>query len=260
MNQLDRAGADLRVKLPRAWVGTLKVITEDNAEDSDYHNRGNVCVTDLAGPVEVDLGNGSAYVSLAATASEIPQCPADQQAECVAAGWDPAMCPCLGGSNPYTFASAKVSSLDASAADIVVDVPPAPFWSAVNLTNEGPAQMKEGSGNTCGPDLGLCCEAKVSPEVGTYLLDEIAVGTEATRNPWRNKGTINYPGEPAVNGAGYNIQLTSSDCQAITATENPDDFVGKGLGTEQDTAERGNLTVCSGCIRGMSCADLLPGG
>jgi hypothetical protein len=120
--------------------------------------------------------------------------------------------------------------------------------------------MKAGSGNMCPPEDGVCCEAKVDPTVGAYLLDEIAVGTEVTRNPWRNKGTINYPGEPATNGAGYNIQLTSKDCQAITATENPDDFVGKGLGTEQDTEERGNMTVCSGCIRGQSCADLVPGG
>ncbi len=261
MNQLDRAGADLRVRLPRQWVGELNVVTEDNAEDSDYHNRGNVCVTDLPGPVEVALGNGSAFISLAANASEIPQCPAADQQACRDAGWDPAMCPCLGGSNPYTFSSAKVTTHDASAANITLDIPPAPFWSAVNLTNEGPAQMKAGSGNMCPPDDGACCEAKVDvASVGMYVLDEIAVGTEATRNPWRNKGTINYPGEPAVNGAGYNIQLTSKDCQAITSTESPEDFVGKGLGTEQDTEERGNITVCSGCLRGRTCAELIPGG
>jgi hypothetical protein len=31
------------------------------------------------------------------------------------------------------------------------------------------------------------------------------------------------------------------------------------MGTEQDAAERGNLRVCSGCLRAMSCDALLPG-
>jgi hypothetical protein len=259
-NQIERAGADLRVTLPRDWIGELEVTTEDNAEDSDYHNRGNVCVSGLPGPADIGLGNGVAYVIVADNASEIPTCPAADQAACDMVGWDPS-CPCLGGSPPHTFASTKVSSHDASAADVIVDVPPAPFWSAVNLTNEGPNQMKGGTGNVCADGPGLCCTATVDlATVGTYLLDEIAVGTEATRNPWRNKGFINYPGEPAVAGAGYNIQLTSKDCQAITSTEDPDAFLGKGLGIEQPTEERGNLTVCSGCLRTTSCDDLLPGG
>jgi hypothetical protein len=259
MNQLERAGADLRVRLPIGWVGELNVITEDNAEDSDYHNRGNVCVSQVAGPVNVDLGNGEAFVILQDNASEIPECPAADFMACEASGFAPE-CPCLSGSAPFTFAAAKINSHDASAANMTVDVPPSPFWSSVNLSNEGPNQMRSGPGNMCGDEAGLCCQATIDPSVGAYLIDEIAVGTEATRNPWRNKGSINYPGLPAVNGAGYNIQLTSKDCQAITATEDPDDYVGKGLGTEQNTAERGNMTVCSGCLRGMSCDDLLPGG
>jgi hypothetical protein len=260
MNQLDRAGADLRVTLPSTWVGELNVITEDNAVDSDYHNRGNVCVSQVPGVADIQLGNGDAFVMLADAAVEIPECPAADFAACEMSGFDPT-CPCLGGTNPFTFASTKVLSHDAAAANVTVDVPPSPFWSSVNLTNEGPNQMKSmAGGNNCAEEPGLCCQATIDPSVGAFIIDEIAVGTEVTRNPWRNKGSINYPGLPAVDGAGYNIQLTSKDCQAITATEDPEEFIGKGLGTEQETAEHGNLTVCSGCIRGRSCDDLLPGG
>ena len=36
-------------------------------------------------------------------------------------------------------------------------------------------------------------------------------------------------------------------------------FVGVGLGPEQDSAERGNLTICSGCARSSGCKALVPG-
>jgi hypothetical protein len=215
-------------------------------------------VENLSGSADIELGNGNAFVIISPNASIIPFCPAGQQATCVDEAWDPETCPCLGGTNPYTFASTKVTSHDAAAADITVDIPPN-FWAAVNLTNEGDAQMKGAAGNTCAEGEGSCCDATVDPTGFLNYIIDPSIGDEFTRNPWRNAGSINYPGEPAVNGAGYNIQLTSKECQAVTSTEDPEAFVGKGLGTDQDTAERGNLKVCTGCLRTATCEDLLPG-
>jgi hypothetical protein len=69
---------------------------------------------------------------------------------------------------------------------------------------------------------------------------------------------LNHPSDAAIRGAGFNVQATSKDCAPVTATEDPNDFVGQNNGSDQTTVERGNIKVCSGCVRGQSCEALLP--
>ena len=89
------------------------------------------------------------------------------------------------------------------------------------------------------------------------IRDADALGSDALRDPWRNQGSINYPGDPAVSGAGYSVLLTSKTCQAVSHTDETDKFAGVGKGSEQDVDERGNMSVCSGCLRGGGCDDLV---
>jgi hypothetical protein len=141
---------------------------------------------------------------------------------------------------------------------MVVDLPAA-LWSAVYLTNAGAGQITQPGTNVCDAAAGACCEATVDPSVGVFEIDEVTVGQESTRRPWLNKGDVNLPSPAATRGGGYGVRLESAECQAITGTDDPEAFVGRGNGIEQETVERGNLLVCSGCVRTQSCDDLLPG-
>ena len=162
-------------------------------------------------------------------------------------GWDPVLCPCLGGSNPYTFSSTVVSTHDASAANITVDLPES-FWASLGLINKGAGQMTAAGSNLCAEGDGVCCDATVDPGAGTYVIDP-SIGDEDTRDPWRSQGSVNYPGAPAVNGAGHHVSLTSDQCSAVDSHAEP--------GAPAETAEHGNLHVCVGCLQPQTCDDLL---
>ncbi len=245
--QVDRSGADIRVTLPKDFVYDLTINTEDNDADSDYQNRGNVCVEGLPGTADISLSNGTAWVILDETMPEMPECPADLRTPCEDSGWDPDGCGCL--SQGYSFSQVKVTSNDGQAADAIVDIPGGGFWVGYNMRNDG--QNMPGN-----EDPGALCEAIADESAGTVRLNE---GVDLGQTPNSNQGSINFPGEPATEGAGYNIQLSSDQCAAVLRTEDPDDFIGVGNGPDQESEERGNLSICSGCIRTTGCAGLIPG-
>jgi hypothetical protein len=257
MSQLARSGADLRVTIPSNYRHVLNVETADNDTDSDYHNRGNVCVANLNATLDVNLGNGQAFVTLAENASPMPRCSADGVQACETwtdaegnpAAWA-AECPCV--NTIGEFGQIQVTSLDAAAADMTVDIP-ASLWTSINMSNEASGQMR---GVPCGADGadGTCC---ATVDVPGYEIDP-SIGDDQTRDPWVNKGFLNHPSPAAIMGAGFSVQLTSKDCAPVTSTENPDDFVGPGNGADQPTVERGNLTVCAGCLRATGCDALIP--
>ncbi len=246
--QVDRSGADLRVTLPKEFIFDLFVVTEDNDADSDYQNRGNVCIENLPGTADISLSNGSAYVILDETMPEMPECPDDLRIECEDSGWNPDGCGCL--AQGFAFSQVKITSNDGQAADGWIDIPgTGDFWVGYNLRNDGQ--------NTPGDDApGALCEAVVMDSAGAVRLSD---NTDLGQAPNSNQGSINYPGEPATEGAGFSIQMISDQCSVILATEDPSAFEGVGNGPEQESAERGNLTVCSGCVRSMGCDALLPG-
>jgi hypothetical protein len=254
LSQLDRAGADLRVTLPAIYRHTIEVVTSDADIDSDYHNRGNVCVQNLNASADIDLGNGEAFVILAPDITPMPTCTAAGIADCESFGTDgseawSSMCQCINAEGGE-FGRIKIDSLAAAAADIIVDVPPA-LWAAINLENQGDGQMRQPPGDSCGGR----CDATVQVQ-GNYEIDPV-VGDDSTRDPWRNKGFLNHPSPAAIQGAGYSIQLTSDDCAPVSTTEQPSGFVGPNNGSEQEIRERGNIKVCSDCIRGKSCDQLI---
>ncbi len=245
--QVARSGADLRVTIPNDFIYDLTVVTEDNDEDADYQNRGNVCVQDLPGSADISLANGEAFVILDEGMNEMPECPAADVQTCIDVGWDASMCPCL--INSFSFSQTKVTALDAQASSATVDMPSGGnFWVGYSLRNDGDNDPNDDSGP------GALCTAVVEDSVGSIAIDD---SIDLDQNPSSNRGAINYPGEPATVGAGYSIQLTSDACADVQGTEDPSDFVGVGNGSEQESAERGNLSVCAGCLRASSCRDLL---
>lgn len=247
--QVERSGADLRITLPRNFIYDLNITTDDNDVDADYQNRGNVCVEGLPGSADISLSNGSAWVILDESMPEMPECPDDLRAECESAeiNWGPE-CGCT--AQGYSFSQVKIASNDGQSANAIVDIPgTGNFWASYNLRNDGE--------NSPGDDSpGASCEGVVEDSTGTVRLSE---NTDLNQKPSSNQGSINYPGEPATEGAGFSIIMNSDKCSVISATEDPADFAGVNLGSEQDSAERGNLRVCSGCARTMGCDALIPG-
>lgn len=243
--QLSRSGADLRVTLPSDFIFDLTVVTSDNNADADYQNRGNVCIENLPGSVDVTLSNGQAWVILDPSTPEMPECPDALRTGCEASDWDPT-CECL--TQGFSFSQVRVTSDDGQASDATVDIP-SNFWVGYNMRNDS-------SGEVGNNDLEASCEATVDSSSGTIILADFV---DLESNPLSNQGSINYPGEPATHGAGYSILLTSDHCTAVRSTEDPMDFAGAGGGPMQAAAERGNLQICSGCVRAQGCAGLVPG-
>ncbi|MEM7156379.1 MAG: hypothetical protein AAF799_26235 [Myxococcota bacterium] len=66
--QPEEVGADIRVTLPSAFEGEIKIGTGDANADFDYLNRGNVCVAPNRAHTTIDLARGRAFGSLVAGA------------------------------------------------------------------------------------------------------------------------------------------------------------------------------------------------
>ena len=254
LDQLQRSGADLRVTIPQVYRYALDITTTDNDVDSDYHNRGDVCIQNLNASADVKMGSGRAYVTLSPDVTPVPTCsPADvMTCETFTDGdgnpqtWGP-MCPCLAAGD--NFGQFEIASDAPSATEMMVDIPTG-LWTSMNLQNQGTSQLVEPPVDSCGQR----CDATVSAP--GFVIDD-SIGDEMTRDPWHEKGAINYPGPPAINGAGYQITMTSAGCAPVSSTEDPAKFVGVDNGDMEHTEEHGNLEVCSGCLQGMSCDQLI---
>ncbi len=248
-SQLKRSGADFRVTLPPDYRYKLNIATQDNIEEEDYLNRGNVCVSNLFGTATIETESGKVWTSLARNISPAPLCSQAQIDKCenwtqddgngnqVAAPWAPE-CDCIavGGGQ---FGRLEIKSREETAADIVADLP-AGLWATVKAENGGDGQEQAGEH----------CDA-------TIELANFAPNETGNDNPWEAFGSINYPGPPAISGAGYSVQITSASCEPVAYTEDPDDFVGTGKGDDQESSERGNVRVCTDCIV-QSCDELIP--
>lgn len=240
IDQPIRSGADIRVTLPADYTQPITVVTEDNDQDSNYLNRGNVCIRDLAGSADVTIGNGLAFASLASDIAPAPTCSPSQIEACETyeddegnpAPWDPA-CGC------DTFGTLNVSTRGSAAADMEVDIP-ATLWSSLFGQNQDTARRTD-----CTADADVANATDLVPPSG----------------PWEFNKETNRPGDSAPEGAGYAVNLTAAACAPVSFTENPGDFIGEDADPDdQESERRGNLTVCNDCNRASSCADLLPGG
>lgn len=249
ISQLRRSGADIRVTLPSDYHQRITVITEDDDEEGDYENRGNVCISNLHASAEVALENGNVWVSLAPDATPAPKCSAEQIEACeqwtveddmgnqIPAPWAPECdCIAIGGGE---FGRLEISNTEASASNVVVDVPGG-LWAAIHAESLGAAQ--DAAGEHC--DATATVPAFVPNDYGNDF-------------PWQVYGNASYPGGPAIIGAGYSIDASSSECGPVRSTEQPEDYVGPQNQAMQATDERGNLEICTGCIT-QTCDELVP--
>jgi hypothetical protein len=209
-----RDGANIRVTLPRGWEGELELETEDNLEEEDYPDRGDVLVDGLAGRLAVRLDSGRARVRLDPTHAHYPGCAYDDL--CVMTGFAPD-CGCT------DFSSIRIEARSGRAADILVDVP-VDNWYAAELDNDDLALA-------LGCVVDVDCDAFPSCELDPDVL------TDA-----RRQASINYPGPPALQDLGIQIELHSGACSMIDHADSPDDYI-EGPATEV----RGNVRLCSGC-------------
>ena len=239
--QPSRAGADIRVTLPASYRHKVDIVTEDNAFDDDYLDRGNVCVENAnQSALSTTTESGRVYILTSPDLTPGPLCTQTQIEACETwtddndnpAAWDP-QCPC------QSFGSLNLSTFDAGAANITADIP-ATLWASMNLKND---DSPEAAG-----DCTATIDPALNPEIDPTTADV----------PYKTRGEINHPSDAAIQGGGFNIQMSSAQCAVIAYTEDPNDYVGKDNSADQPEEVRGNLEVCSGCLSGMSCEDLLP--
>jgi hypothetical protein len=240
-SQIARAGADLRVKMPASYRHNVRIITQDMDGDNDYINRGTVCIDNLNGSAEVDLENGVASVILSEASQPIPICTPEQIAACddwehedEPAAWHQD-CDCI-LETQSAWGAVRVESADSTGANITIDAP-SDLWMNITARNDSPNNLQESH-----------CRADVD-------LPDFEV--EDRPNNWSVRGVASVPS--AVASGGYGVQALSKDCQPVLYTPSPAEFVGYNQGHEQMSEERGHVRVCSNCIRGQRCEDLIDG-
>jgi hypothetical protein len=236
-SQLARAGADIKVQLPKRFRHQVNVITQD-ANDDAYHNRGNVCIDQLNGSADVELESGVAYVVVANGTDPVPTCSPEDNDACAAVDWDTVSggCPCAAGQQ-IPFGVVSVETEGTASANAFVDVP-GDLWVSVTAQNEGMGDTK------------LACTADA--ELADFEYDVETVGDAETRPDFHIKGWANRPQVPNLLG-GFSVDLASASCSPVAFTEQPENFTSDDEPTEQ----RGNLFVGSDFIRGTSCDDVL---
>jgi hypothetical protein len=216
--------------LPASYRGAVLITTNDNDETEDYLNRGDVCVEGLNGNLDAKLENGLAYVILDRAATPGPTCDEDAIESCEEwpeGAWG-SQCAC------QTFGMAKVVA--SGAANITIDVPD-PLWASFSLDNQGSNQTVNDH-----------CYAEI---------DWDAANVEETDREWKKHGEANHPSDAAPPGAGFSLRAVAEDCSVVQHTDDPDGYVGKGNADEQDSEVRGDIMLCSGCLNGSTCEDLL---
>jgi hypothetical protein len=224
-----RAGADLRVFVPAQWRGHLHVATEDNLQElDDYPDRSDVRIIDLAGSAFIELDAGRVSVRLATDIDPVPACTAEENASCLADGWEPTSACAIACAD---FGRLQVRTRGAQAIEAVIDTPET-LWSTVRLTNTHPdaaeCQVRIGgvtpANGDCG-EFGPCDCLDCDPATTTTTRVELA-----------------RPASSSPAGLGYSVDLESGACEEVAFVEGPQDFQNPRV------EARGDLTVCAGCL------------
>jgi len=242
LTQPARDGVNFRVYLPENYRGTINAITEDNIwPEGNYFKRSNVTVVDLYGSATIQLEQGEANVRLAPDILPAPYCFAEpglnedanqgcedyvDDATMMPAPWDKD-CGCVD-----KLGKVDVKTTEPNAANITVDAP-SDFWTTINATNQQPAPTKDDS-----------CLATV--KCGEFDECEKDASRCIEDEPWRCAALTNVPAG-ALAGTGYSLKLTSSACSDVSFHQSSGDF-----GADAEIEQRGDLTVCSGCLSELS--------
>lgn len=218
-----RDGVNFRVTIPRGWDGNLLLTTEDNLEEGieSYPDRSDIIVDGLAGNLTVDLDSGNVQVRMDPQTDHFAGCSANDS--CVEMGY-PLGCGC---SDPTNVTIANTSG---QASNITVDVGNADAWYTMVLENRGTFSSSDD----------FICTATID----CNAFDDCDVDPDYANVEHQERAEVNYPGEPAVNGAGIRISLVSESCANITYTEGPEDYEIEDFPIEK----RGDLRVCVGCL------------
>lgn len=253
ITQPQRVGADIRVTLPPDYKESVSIQTSDNIVEDTYPNRGDVCVSGLNGSVDVQLENGKAFVSTVRDIVPAPTCPPEGIDDCdnfddpannadpdvAEPGSDAWSSKCLCVNQMYDFGGISVKSAEPFAANITADIPAA-LWTAFRAENTG---KNEKGGKNCPSEV------------------DGVTDVEFTQNdanePWNLQGSANIPSSAATEGAGFRVELVSAGCEPVSSVESPKDWDKNN--PDPDAELRGKTTLCSGCLEGKSCEDLIGG-
>ncbi len=214
-----RDGADMRVHLPADYHHRVEVEAHDVSDESDYPDRGNVCLEAFAGEADIELDSGLVFVALSDATTASPLCSPDEVAACETNGWDTCGC---------AFGRFRAENRDVQRSDMTLDLPPG-LWASISLTNVD--------------TQGELCELSID-------VPGVVLGTTTQQ---RVEGEVARPDGVADGATGYDVEMRSIQCAQAQFASGPEDF-------EQAGSElRGNLRVCSGCLGGRSCEELLEG-
>lgn len=221
-----RDGAHFRVTIPAGWEGDLDLKTQDNlgAGIDTYPDRSSVLVDGVAGDIAVELDSGNVQIRMDPNTKHYSRCSANDA--CIADGY-PLGCGCSEPTN------VTVSNRAGQASDITVDVGKADAWYTMLLENRGSFSSSDDFVCTASIDCGAFESCDIDPDFADIAYQE--------------RAEVNYPGEPAIAGAGIRIALVSESCANITLANSVDDY-------ELDTypeEKRGDLEICVGCLNDL---------
>ncbi len=225
-SQPERSGVDLRVHLPKAYRGTLNVVTQDNLGEASYPRLGNVTIDGMCTSGTINIANGTANIKMCRELTPAPRCTAEAIDACDnwldeegnVAAWANA-CPCKAAD----FGQLRVEAVKPSQGNITIDIPTT-TWLTANISND--------SGDTmCPLRLDSCT-------------DGICEVTDS--NNFRMSGEFNAPpGGVAPKGGGFNVTGISASCGPVDFVASPDDWSADG---EPMNATHGNIRICTDCL------------
>ena len=228
-----RAGADLRVHLPKNYRGTLNVTTGDNLSEGSFPRLGNVTIDGICGSGDIRLAQGEAKVKVCRALSPAPTCaPADVKT-CEnyldemgkPAPWSSSCTACPADK----FGQLKIESTKPWAGNITVDIPKN-TWLNANLANEETDKPHE-----CKPVLDNCTA-------------DVCKVTSDDGSGYSTSGEFNYPGVSAASGAGFNLTVKSAGCTPVTFFPDAKSWNADPALSKPKTEQHGQIKVCTDCI------------
>ena len=231
LSQPARAGADIRVHLPKAYRGELNITTEDNDAESSFPRLGNITVDGLCSSGDILLAQGEAQVRLCRDLTPAPTCSAEQIKACAEfvdemgnpAAWSNQCMACTA----ENFGQLRIEAVKPWAGNITVDIPTT-TWLNANLANE-----ETDKPHNCTPALENCaagvCQVK---ETSTYSVS----------------GEFNYPSKAAPAGAGFNLTVKSAGCNPVEYFADDKNWSEDEEASKPTVEEHGHVKVCTGCL------------
>lgn len=218
-----RDGANFRITVPAGWAGDLDIVTSDNLDEGvdTYPDRSDVKVDGLNGNLSVDLDSGNVEVRMDPNIAHYAGCGNSQACE----DMDYVMgCGCSEPTN------VSIANKPGQASNITVDVGTADNWYTMILENRGTFSSSDD----------FVCNATIDCDA----FSDCVIDPDYAAQESQERAEINYPGVPAIEGAGIRISLISEACANIKYVDGPDDYDTDPLPEEK----RGELRACVGCL------------